>query len=179
MKCIKCRENNINKAKFCKKCGYSFNDLEREAAKKRTLIGKIEWLEKIYKRSTLKFITGHILFKIASLLLVLFTGLFFVYKNGLDLKLLENTYYKINYNEVLNEYYLLTSKNEISLDMYIPNRVENIKINHYNNLDKLIESTTYKKNETILNANVNDYYTLEINYSNDVVKTLKLYVLKK
>jgi len=73
----------------------------------------------------------------------------------------------------------LTSKNEISLDMYIPNRVENIKINHYNNLDKLIESTTYKKNETILNANVNDYYTLEIIYSNDVVKTLKLYVLKK
>ena len=49
MKCIKCMTVNISKAKYCKNCKYEFSDSERKIARGKTLIGKIETLEKTWR----------------------------------------------------------------------------------------------------------------------------------
>ena len=180
MKCVKCKTKNIIKASFCKKCGYKFSDLEKKTARKKTLIGKIEFLEKLYNKFSLKFITDHILFKILTLLIVLIIGIYFWVKNGLDLKLLNSDYYEVQYNINLNEYYLITEKNETPLNLYIPNRIEDINIIHYDKANNVIEQIEYnKKEDIILEAYSEDYYVLEALYKNDKKQKIKIFVLQK
>ncbi len=179
MKCIKCMTVNISKAKYCKNCKYEFSDSERKIARGKTLIGKIETLEKAYKMSTLQTITGHILFKISGLLLVLGLGLYFWYVNGIDVKLLKSDSYFIEYNTYENEYYLVTEYDETVLNLYIPNRTEGIKVSHYNERDELLNVENKNlKDEIVLEAKDRDYYILTANYLDNKEKSMKLYILK-
>lgn len=180
MRCIKCKTVNINKANYCKKCAYHFSEAEQKAARSKTLIGKIEKIEKLKSICDLSIITGHILFKIGSISIVFIIGIYFWINNGINLKLLNSNHYKIYYNTNEKEYYLMTESNKIPLDLYIPNRTENIVITHYDENNNIIESKKYKKEEDIiLETKQKEYYVLTANYSHDEKEKFKLYVLKK
>lgn len=179
MKCIKCTEKNINKANYCKKCAYKFSKKEQEIARKHTIIGKLDLLEKAYKTCNLQIITDHILFKIFSLLIVLALGINIWINYGLSLKLLNSDEYQIQYNTKLDEYYLISEKHKVPLNLYVPNRVKNIVVRHYSG-GQIINRKTYKKEqEIILNATSDDYYTLQINYLYGDKDNYKIYVYEE
>lgn len=179
MKCIKCETTNINKANYCKSCGYHFSKEEQEAAKSKTFVGKLEKLEDWYKKCTLKFITGHIAFKIVSLLIVLIIGLSFFFRFGSSFKILESDEYTIKYNANLNEYYLLTNNDQISLNLYKPNRLKALQIIHQDLVNN--ETTTIEYHDgidIILNVNGEyDEYILNGTYDK-TNESIKLYVYR-
>lgn len=180
MKCIKCTEENINKANYCKKCAYKFSKKEQEIARKHTFVGKLELLEKVYNVCKLKIITDHILFKILSVLFVLSVGIYVLLNDGIDLKLLNSKEYEIQYNTKNEEYYLISEKDKIPLNLYVPNRVENIEIKHYSKDGKMLEKNKYVKgDDIILEAYSEDYYILKVNYLHDSSEKIKIYVFQK
>lgn len=180
MKCIKCTTENINKANYCKKCKYKFSKKEQEIAHSNTIVGKLELIEKAYGVCTLKIITDHILFKVATLMIVLGIGIYFWINNGINLRLLNSDNYEVQYNTEEKEYYLLTDKNKVALNLYVPNRTKKILIIHYDNDNNIIDKSNYNKDDKIvLESNQDDYYVLKIKYLNDKTDSLKLYVFKK
>lgn len=180
MKCIKCTEENINKANYCKKCAYKFSKKEQEIARKHTFVGKLELIEKIYNVCKLKIITDHILFKIFSILFVLGVGIYIWINDGINLKLLNSKNYEIHYNTNEEEFYLISEKDKIPLNLYIPNRVENIEIKHYSKDGEMLEKNKYDKDDDIvLEAHSEDYYVLKVNYLHNTVEKLKIYVFEK
>lgn len=179
MKCIKCRTKNINKANYCKKCAYKFSEVEQKAARKKTVVGKIEWLEKAYNTCTLKIITDHIIFKIICLLGILFTGISFWINNGINLKILDSDNYNISYNVNEKEYYLITSNDKVLLNLYVPNRTKKIIITHYDENNNIIEEETYTpKEEIILETKEKEYYILNVHYLHNNKDSFRFYVLK-
>lgn len=179
MKCIKCRTNNINKANYCKKCAYQFSKAEQNVARRKTLIGKIECLEKAYNLCTLKVITDHIAFKICSLIIVLIVGISFWIKDGIDLKLLDSDDYDIQYNVNEKEYYLMTYNDKVLLNLYVPNRTDEIIITHYDENDNILEQKIYQPDEEIiLETKEKEYYVLNIHYLHNHKDNFKFYVLQ-
>ena len=182
MKCRKCKKENILKAKYCQKCGEKFTDKEREEAYNKTIFGKIDFFQKMKSIATLNFITGNIFFKIASLLIVLGIGLYFLFTMGINTKILNSKDYQINYNKKSNEYYLIVddNKDSIVLNLYRPNRTKKMIVYTYDLEDKEIDKTKVSKDDKItLTTYKDDYYIIESNYSNKKKDKLKIYVYHK
>lgn len=162
MKCTKCNKDNIISANYCKYCGYQFNKKEKEKAKRKTLVGKIEFLENAYEICTLKKITGHIIYKIATLIIVLLIGITLVCKNGTNVKILKSDNYKIKYNSNENVYYLLVNTDTVKLNLYVPNNNTKLEINHYDSNNNILKNTVINDNNIVLDTNYNeDYYVIE------------------
>lgn len=172
MKCIKCRCKNINKANYCKNCKYHFSKEEQEAAKSITFFGKLEKLEKVYNIITLNAITGHIIFKILSIVIILGLGIYITLSND-KINVLESDNYLVKYNKNENEYYLISKEKNIPLNLYLSNNIKTINIKHKDKNNNLINEKQYDKvDEISLSINSNEDYYL-INADKD---TLKLYI---
>ena len=181
MKCSKCGFENIVRASYCNKCGEEFKDEERKKAYKKTIYGRIETLENLKAIITLEKVTGHIAFKIISLLIVLGIGLYFLFTMGVDTRLLESKDYEIFYNKVDNEYYLLVDDNysSVNVSLYRPNSVQKILINHYDINGNLLEEKAIEKDQVInLNTFKDDYYIIKSEYSSKKEQALKVLVYK-
>lgn len=182
MKCIKCEEKNINSANYCKKCGNKFLEEEQKNAKKWTLVWFLEGIDKIKSLWKFSFITDHILFKIGSVLVVLFIGIISVITNGNKLKIEENSNYQIKYNTKLSEYYLIVDKDETELNLYIPHKVQNLTVYHSDKSNELIEKKEYDKEDKIIletNTIEEDFYIVEANYDETKKESLKVYIYKE
>ncbi len=177
MRCRKCKDSNITQANYCKKCGNKYTTQEQTKARKKTFVGHLEEFEKIYNILNLDFITGHILFKIATLIVILSIGIFIWINDGINVKLLNSNEYTIQYNKKEHEYYLISNKEKVGLNLYVPNRTENIEIKHYNKNNKIVEKKKYKKiSNIILEAHTSDYYVLKVNYIENKTEKIKIYV---
>lgn len=163
MKCTKCNKDNIISANYCKYCGYQFNKKEKDKAKRKTLIGKIEFLENAYEVCTLKKITGHIIYKIATVILVFLIGIILIYKNGTNVKILSSDNYKIKYNTREDTYYLLANTDTVRLNLYVPNNNNKLAVNHYDSNNNILKNIVITDNNNIvLDTNYNeDYYVIE------------------
>lgn len=181
MKCIKCRTVNVHNANYCKKCAYEFSEKEQEAAEKWTFIGIIKRFEKFKEKVTFGWLFDHLAFKIGSILGVLCIGIGFMLNNGTSFAVAESDNYTANYNEEKNEYYLYSEKDKAELNLYIPKRVENLNIKHYDGNSKVISDLDYKVTDNIvLYGNLeDDYYVLEANYSDDKSDKLKLFIYQE
>ena len=182
MKCNKCKNENILKANYCQKCGEKFTDKEKEEAYNKTIFGKIDFIKKIKDIATLNVITGNIIFKIASLLIVLGIGIYFLLKMGINTKILNSNDYQIFYNENAKEYYLLVddSKDSIELKLYRPNRTKNLTIYTYDlNDEEKDKKEVTKDDKIILNTYKDDYHIIKTEYSNKKKDNLKLYIYHK
>lgn len=181
MVCKHCNEKNRLEAEFCKKCGKSFNEEEREASKYNGIIGFIKFIEDKYNKFSLKFIFDSNKFK--ALLLIIFSLISiynFTIKGGNRIQIKENENYLVEYNDKDKEYYV-TFKNdeEQLLDLHIPNNIETIEITKYSENDIEIDKKLIKPNEEItLNANTdsNDYYIIKDNNSSDDYIKVLVYI---
>ncbi len=181
MKCHKCKYENIVKASYCQKCGEKFTDKEKEIAYNKTIYGKIDKLKEIKDIVTLNIITGNIVFKIASLLIVLGIGLYFLLTVGINTKILKSNDYQIFYNKEIKEYYLLVDDNydKVNVAMYLPNRIKDLTIYHYNLDDTLLEQENVKKEDKIsLDTYKEDYYIIESKYRKKTDQ-MKIFVYHK
>ena len=182
MKCHKCKSENILKANYCQKCGEKFTDKEKDEAYNKTIYGKIDSLIKIKDIATLNVITGNIIFKILSLLIVLGIGLYFLLTMGINTKILNSKDYEIFYNKESSEYYLIVddNKNSIELSLYRPNRTNEMNIYTYDINDKEKNKTSVSKDDIItLNTYQDDYHIIESKYSNNTQDILKIFVYHK
>lgn len=182
MKCSKCNTKNIIKASYCKKCGNKFTKEEQDKAYSKTIFGKYELYKKWKKRFNLNFITGSIYFKVFILIVIISFGIYYWYINGINTKILESDYYEIYYSEELGEYYLVVDDDttEVGLNLYFPNRLEDIEINHYSTDDILIkEIDKNKDDEIVLETYNNDYYVITSKYTRDKEEDLKIFVYNK
>lgn len=182
MKCSKCRCNNIVKANYCKSCKHKFSEEEKERAYSKTIFGKIEFIEKWYSRLTLQAVTGHIAFKVGSILLILFIGLYTLFTMGITTKILDSKDYKIYYNKELKEYYLLVDESllQVDVNLYRPNRLKKLNVLHYDANGKLLEKFSDTEDKNIVLKTYNeDYYVLESKYANKKTDKIKVIVYKK
>ncbi len=182
MKCHKCNSENVLKANYCQKCGEKFTDEDKEKAYNKTIFGKIDALIKIKDIATLNAITGSIVFKIVSLLIVLGIGLYFLFTMGINTKILNSKDYRIFYNKESSEYYLLVDDNKesIQLNLYRPNRTKEMTIYTYDLDDKEKTKTIVSKDDkVILNTYQDDYHIIESKYSNKKQDDLKIFVYHK
>ena len=182
MKCIKCKEKNINSASYCRKCGNKFLEEEKKAAKRWTIVWFLEWIDKIKSLWKFSFITDHILFKITSVLVVLSIGIYSVIIHGNNLKIEEDKNYQIQYNTKLSEYYLIVKTDETELNLYIPHETQNLTVYHSNKNNELIEEKTYNDDEKIIletNTTEEDFYLIEAVYDDENKESLKVYIYKE
>ncbi len=181
MKCPKCNKKNITKASYCINCKYEFTEEEQEKAYSKTIYGRLESIQEWYYHLTLSTITDHIAFKILMVLIVLGLGIFYYYTRGINTSIISSEQYEVYYNDNKQEYYLVTPDdlNEINLELYIPNRVNELYIEHYNINDKLIESSKYdEENDIMFKSYNNDYYVLKSIYDKKI-DLMKFYIYKK
>lgn len=179
MRCSKCNFNNRIKAIYCKECGYKFSKAEKDVAYNKTFIGRYKQYKKWYDRFSLNFIFDSIIFKVLSILIILAVGIYYLYTNGINIKLLNSDNYDIIYNEKINEYYLIVDAalEEVPINLYIPNRTKEIVIYHLdldgNNINKFSYN---QKDDLILETYNNDYYSIQVTYSNNSTEKIKLYL---
>ena len=179
MKCSKCGFENIIKASYCNECGTKFSEEEKKKAYRKTIYGKLETIEKLKAIITLENLTGHIIFKIISLIIVLGIGIYFLFTMGIDTKLLKSKEYEIFYNKEENQYYLLVDDtySSVNVSLYRPNRVQKMTINHYDLNNTLLSEEVVEKEDTVkLNTFEDDYYVIKSHYSNDKEQELKVSV---
>lgn len=189
MKCSKCSCKNISEAKYCKKCGNEFTEKERKKAKRFSVVNILEKLEDAQnvfnmdfspfasktKNKILKFIL-----EISSILIVLVIGIYFIASNGLHLKIQESNDYKVQFNKSQQEYYLFVNDDEAKLNLYVPNRAQDgIKVQQFDKDNKMIEETMYKfEDEITLKSNNENYYYIEVQYENNNLDRIKLFIYK-
>ena len=185
MKCKKCSCKNINSANFCNNCGNKFTEKEQKKAKRWTLVWLLEGYDKLMSYIDLSFLGDHIknkalkvLYKLSSVIIVLAIGIYLLIANGINVKVLEGEDYKVQYNSKDEEYYLLSSKEETKLNLYIPNRAKEITVQLFDSDNKMIEENNYETDsEIVLNNNENgNYYIFEVKYGNNNLDKLKVFV---
>ena len=182
MKCNKCKSENILKANYCQKCGQKFTDKEKEEAYKKTLFGKIDAFLKIKNIATLNVITGNIIFKIVSLLIVLGIGLYFLFTVGINTKILNSKDYQIYFNKESNEYYLIVDdkKDSIELSLYRPNRTKEMTIYTYDiDGNEQTKKVVSKDDKITFNTYQDDYHIINSKYSNKKEDNLKVFIYHK
>lgn len=173
MRCIKCGKVNINKANFCKNCKYEFSKKEQEAAKRQTIPGKLEVLESIYNLKGLNFIFGSNLFKIIFCIFMVLVNIYVYYSSANHLKLLNSEEYVVEHKD--GEYYVKVNEDNVNLLLFIPNKIDDLRVKHMNLDNKVIDEFKYEKGSKLLlsvNEN-NDYYLLDGN-----TESLKVFVYK-
>lgn len=169
MKCHNCHKDNIRKANYCKMCGTEFTKKEKEEASRQGLTGILITLTDWYEKVTLQKITGHIAFQIASVILVLGIGLYFIFTNGTNLNVLSSDEYNLEYNSKNKEYYVLLDKEdrvnqlETALELYVPNRIDQLKVTYYDDNDNVLSEKDFSPEDQILvsaNLSQDNYYVI-------------------
>ena len=150
MKCKNCKTENIMKADFCKACGHQFTEKEKKKAYNKTAFGVIDNILKIKSYISLDFITGNKFFKLLSLLVLVLYSFMVLKINGNQMRILDSKDYEIEYNKTTKEYYLLTDENEIGLELYIPPKMDVIKLIVTDENNAVINEKEYGTDENVI-----------------------------
>ena len=162
MICKECGTKNRIKANYCMHCGHQFTDQQREYAYSKTIFGWIEKIENIWSILTLDKITGSSLFKIISLVIIFLVGSYSVYKNGTQFRPLEHENYEIQYNQKVNEYYLISDLDSFEVSLYLPKTTDELTVLQLNEYNELICEEQYLlSDEIVLNNQEEILYQIE------------------
>lgn len=161
MKCKNCKTENILKADYCKNCGHQFTENEKKKAYNRTVFGIIDNILNLKSYITFDFITGNKWFKLLSLLILILYSALVLKINGSQMKILDNRDYDVEYNKTTKEYYLVTDKNELGLDLYIPETIETIQLATVDENNSVINEKEYNADENVtLSYSKNSHYVI-------------------
>ncbi|MDO4978881.1 MAG: hypothetical protein Q4E47_01850 [Candidatus Saccharibacteria bacterium] len=156
LKCAKCEFENRVTANYCYKCGKKFTKKEKEEAYEGTLTGKIDTADTFLNKLDIR---NHILFKIATVLVILASGFWYAIAYGLKFRILESNIYSIQYYEPAQEYYLLTDEDAIDVGLYIPGREQSVKVALVNQNNELISEKEISSEDSVrLNSNIEGHY---------------------
>ena len=174
MICRECKTENRIKANFCTHCGHPFTDAERDAAYAKTIYGRFEKLEDLWKTVSLDKITGSSIVKVLSLVAVLVLGGYSVLKNGTQFRPLEHDSYELQYNQKVNEYYLISQQDNIQLQLYLPKQADEVTIVQLDENNELLSTETFGLSEEIILLNQCDVlYQVEAENKMIQIRTFK------
>ena len=128
MKCTNCNTENLRKANYCKNCGQAFTQQEKDEARRRSVVGKLEKAEEVKGKAdklkdilSLSFITDNVYVKIALIILPLVISLLFGGgPKSNDVTILNSDGYDIYYNTDTDEYFLDLSGESAQLKVSVP-----------------------------------------------------------
>ncbi len=172
MICKNCRKDNILDAKYCIKCGNKFSKKERSDARRFTLVGLLETIDSIDNVKCLAIITKNKIFRIIVLIAIILIGVINIVTNGYNMKLNKNDNYSIMHYKDM--YYIIVDKEKSTVDLYIPNRIDNLQVELID-AEKTIDNKKIAKNETIeLSSNDENSYYLINGISNNSKESIKV-----
>ena len=175
MKCKNCKTENILKADYCKGCGHQFTEKEKKKAYSRTVFGLIDNILNLKSYITFDFITGNKWFKAASLLVLVLYSILVLKINGNQMRILDSRDYDVEYNKTTKEYYLVTDENQISLELYIPEKTDKITLVTVDKEDNMVNKAEYNTDQQLtLSYNKNYHYIVQNNK-----QQLEMYVIIK
>ena len=176
MKCPKCGCMNTTRASYCHQCGRQFSAEEQQAAYDRTIYGKIDRLEELKSWITLSKITGNLFVRIGIIAVIALCGILSVIQKGTDLKLLNGPGYRCEYNETLQEYYVYTDRDAVSLSLYIPRTEGNLRAEYYEG-EQLMNTSLHEFSDSVTLMKGQGYYILKAEYP-DGEDTIKVIVFE-
>ncbi len=171
MKCESCKKKNMRKANYCKKCGRKFTEEEKANAKKSGIDVILEAYTTVKDFITLDIFFDSKLVKAFFVLLVLGIGIYMVCTMGWNLRVLQGEDYIVKYNQEIDTYYVLIDnelqekppKEEVDVSVYVPNRVETLDLEYYDESNNLLETEEHAKEDRYtltVNLKENNYYIL-------------------
>lgn len=177
MICEQCGKDNITRAKYCNGCGAEFPEKQREQAYNKTIFGKIEKLEKLKGFVTLEAITGHPVFRVAVLVLILVAGILLGRPHGNRLTILESDAYQVQQEIQTGDYYVLTDSDSLVLELYFPRKVEAVTVGQYRG-EQLVSERRFSAEEAITVEKSHERsYVVEADYG-DGTESIILYVVE-
>ncbi len=180
MQCEKCLSKLNYKDKYCSVCGEKINIKDYEKDYNKTVWGILDKISDWWEIIQLKKFTDHWITKLLILTLILGWGLFDIYSEYTNIKLLESDNYKIEYNKKLDEYYIRTPQNEVNINMYIPGHSDKITVKEYENNkitgEKVMLKEEYSKTPVTLEKGKYDYILVNSQKLDKTTDTVKLYI---
>ena len=168
MKCTECGHENLIKAKYCAKCGHPFTEEQRKAAYNATIFGKLDMMKKAKSYATLSFITGQMWFKVLMLAIVILYGILTHANQGTKMKILESDAYTVDHNTQLNEYYLYTDLDELTVQLYVPGKPSGVEVHTCADDGTEISAKTFALSDPIVLMKQDGVqYRIDAVYDND------------
>lgn len=180
MKCKKCNKNNVIQANYCTYCGNKFTKKEKEYYKEKGLLVRLIKIKDWYDTITLSKLTGSIYWKVGTILIVLLVGLYYLFLNGNQFKIIDSNDYTFEYNSKLKEYYVYTETEETNLLLYLPHQEDKIYINTYSyNDEKIGTKSLSTKEKMILTPSTKEsyYYNISLKKEEKSKNTIKVFVI--
>lgn len=170
--CKKCREKNILDASYCICCGNKFTSKEKRRARRFTFVGILETIDKINDIGNLSIITKNKIFRILSVIIVIFIGVANIYTNGNHIKLTQSDNYSIkHFNDT---YYVLLDSKKTILDLYIPKKIDYLEVELVDNNESVSTSKIELNEKVELLSNDEDSYYLINGISNNKKEIIKV-----
>ena len=185
MKCSKCGYENLLKANYCYSCGNAFTAEEKQAAREKALIGKIEKAEEIKDKAdkisdflSMKFITDNVFVRIALIVVPFLLSLILGGgTSGNTMKIRDNGEYDVYYNTTTQEYFVEMDSGSVNLMLYVPKSTETINVYFTETSDYQYQSGSYSTEDAIyVNENSNGYYTIEA-VMGDETQSIKMFTV--
>lgn len=179
MVCKYCGNPNQTKANYCRFCGKPFTDRDRQEAYDKTIFGMLDKLEDIKSWLDLSKITGNRIFRAAVLMVLLALVLVNIGRNGSHLAIQKSEDYTVAYNQEADEYYVLTEKEEISLNTYLPKTADTITVCAFENGVQTACIQETPGTEINLARTASGYYTLRADYADGSQEELLFFVCEE
>lgn len=178
VKCKKCSFENPIKANYCRSCGAPFSEEDRKAAYDRTFFGKLDQIENVKGWLDLSKITGNIFFRIAVLAVLAVLVIVNVQKNGSSLAIRNSDQYSIAYAKELDEYYLLTERARVEVEIYLPKQTDSLTLRTVQDNAVLSVETVDPEQGITLVRREDGYYVLTADYTDGKEEQLLFFVCK-
>lgn len=185
MKCSKCGYENLLKASYCYSCGNAFTDKEKQAAREKAMIGKLEKAEEIKNKAdkigdilSMKFITDNAFVRLVLILipfvlsLVLGGGDF-----GNTMKIRDSSQYDVYYNTTTKEYFVDMDTSNVNLMLYVPKSTSTINVYFTDSYGNESQQGCYSiRDAIVINENTEGHYTIEAVMA-DQTQTITMYTV--
>ncbi len=142
MNCQNCNKEIPSGADYCNFCGEKISEEILNENYKSTGWGKFE--KALDKFDTIKLgkITGHWLFKVLSIIVLLVATYYAFYGDAGKMNFTKSEIYTIEYNVDTEQYTLICDEELFKLGLYIPKRADNVKYSCFND-EKLEKEEEY------------------------------------
>lgn len=165
MTCEKCNSPLNYGESYCNTCGEKASKSIYEDRYNHSLWGKLDKAKDVYDTLFLKKITDSIICKIIVLLALLAFVVFKILTNSFSISFAESKDYTVQYNKVRDEYYILTKKDEVYLNLNIPKMTESVKLAEYTDEtqtgEKIILTEQFIKDGISVKKGAFDYLLIE------------------
>lgn len=174
MICNKCNKEIDYGTRYCINCGNKVSRDNWQETYDRTFWGKLQKAEdKICNWKLVKFYFSKTFKILLFVCLVIYTG-WQLYTDRMSMTFLESDSYEIQYNEMFDEYYILSDNEKFNLELYIPRTADKVRVKGFIE-DKEVYSDTASLGKAKLGIKKGeyDYMTVETIDNKKVTETIK------